>query len=105
MTQTITALFDTRERAERARRELTSSGIGPARVDLSEAAAPADPDEIDRSFFAQVKDFFLPQSDTRAYARRLGRHTVVLAAEVDDAEADRAIRLLERCGPIEAGRP
>jgi hypothetical protein len=103
MTKTIKAVFDSRSGAEQAKNQLSGAGLAPAQVRLSPggAAPRPDPAEVDRSLFAQLKDFFLPQSDAAALADRMGRNAVLLSAEVDEADADRAVRVLERCDALE----
>jgi uncharacterized protein (TIGR02271 family) len=99
-------LFDSRAEAERAVQALVSeAGLNRSAVRLdpgSEAAGgtTAAPSHEDRGFFASLKDLFVPDEDRHSYAEGMRRGAMLVSAQVDDAQIDRAMDVLEQHGAV-----
>lgn len=105
-TRTITAMFDQRADAERARQELRALGLteGDVRiVDKTEGgAAAADEHERDgNGFLASLRDFLLPADEHATYAEGIRRGGFLLTARVDEQRSDQAIGVLERSNAVD----
>lgn len=95
----ITGLFDTRTEADRAGQELARQlGLAPERLRLHEQAAGAGaaPGGEDRGILGAIADLFIPQNDAATYAEGIRRGGVLLTAEVEEQDLDRAMDILER---------
>ena len=110
MTQTITALFDTRADATRAVSELVAAGVPATSIRTSPQndVAPVtgtrtayDTNRDDQGFWASLKDMFMPEEDRYTYAEAMHRGSIMVAATVDDAHAARAEDILEQHGTVE----
>jgi uncharacterized protein (TIGR02271 family) len=106
MSRTITALFDNRQEAEAAADRLRQSRIDADRInviDQSSQGYSADrySDTQDRGFWASLKDVFLPDEDRYAYEEGVRRGGVLVSAQVDEYEADEAIRILEQSNSVD----
>jgi len=107
-TRTITAMFDSRAEAEQAVQSLVSE------IGLSRSAVRVEPgaegttggttsasSHEDKGFFASLKDLFVPDEDRYSYAEGMRRGGVLVSAQVDDAQIDRAMDVLERHGAVD----
>jgi len=110
MTQTLTALFDTRADATRAVNELVAAGISPTSirttpkidaVPVTGARTAYDTERDEQGFWASLKDMFLPEEDRYTYAEAMHRGSIMVAATVDDTYVARAEDILERHGTVE----
>jgi uncharacterized protein (TIGR02271 family) len=110
MTRTITAMFDSRSEAEAARARLTASSIDADRVriiDQSTGAAGATTGTTGTSagtgegFWASLRDMFMPDEDRHAYGEGIQRGHFMLAAEVEESQADEACRILEDSNSVD----
>jgi uncharacterized protein (TIGR02271 family) len=117
MSRTITAMFDSRSEAEAARERLTQSQIDAGRVrilDQQEAGSASassgerqqlQPGESrsdgDGGFWSSLKDAFMPDDDRQAYEEGVRRGGCLLCAQVDEGQADEAIRILEETGSVD----
>ena len=107
-TRTITAMFNTRQEAERAGRMLiTELGLSSGTVRTSPETGitdagydPANP-YAEKGFFASLKDMFLPEEDRYAYAEGMRRGAVLLTATVEESQVARASDLLEHAGAVD----
>lgn len=103
-TRTITALFDSRAEAEQAAQALASeAGVSRSAVKVeagSGTAAGASATE-DKGFFASLRDLFIPDEDRHAYAEGVRRGGAMVSAQVDDAQIDTAMDVLERHGAVD----
>jgi uncharacterized protein (TIGR02271 family) len=101
-------MFSSRADAERAAEQLRSQlSLTQGSVRLSPEAGSAD-SSYDQSrpyeetgFFASLKNLFLPDEDRYAYAEGLRRGNVLVSAQVDEAEVDRAADLMEHAGAVD----
>ena len=107
-TRTVTAMFNTRADAERAAEQIQSQlNLTHGSVRLSPETGTSDtgydqtrPYE-ETGFFASLKNLFLPEEDRYAYAEGLRRGNVLVSAQVDESEVDRAADILEHAGAID----
>jgi stress response protein YsnF len=107
MSRTITALFDTRSEAEAARERLTQSNIDAGRVrivDQAEASQSQGQSGHDGSIWSSLKDAFVADDDRSGYEEGVRRGGCLLCAQVDEHEADQAVRVLEETGSIDFDR-
>jgi len=104
MTQTKTAMYDTRGAAETARDGLISLGISGSDISIRGtddgdlAAAPATED---KGFWASLADVFMPDDDRYTYAEGVRRGGYLLTARVPDGLAGDAEDVLEGADPID----
>jgi len=108
MDRTVTALFDSREEAEAAKSRLQSSNIDADRiriVDKSSSSGTSGGSSgtggESRGFFGSLSDMFMPHEDRYAYNEGINRGGYLLCAEVDDREADEAVRILEQSNSVD----
>ncbi len=104
MSRTVTAFFDSREEAESAKSRLQSSSIDADRiriVDQSSASGSSEGSGESKGFFASLTDMFMPDDDAYAYQEGINRGGFLLCAQVDEDEADEAIRLLDESNSVD----
>ncbi len=96
-----TAYFETRAAADAAVDDLTAAGIPREQISLAGTGAgdAATPDN--RSFWDELKDFFLPAEDRYAYAEGLRRGGVVVSVRSDESNYNRALEILDRDGAVD----
>lgn len=97
----VTAFFDTHDAADIARLDLIRAGI-PAedvRVAGGEAAEAAPLHE--HSFWASLRDFFLPEEDRHLYAEGLRRGGFAVSVQTDGEAYDRVLEILDRDGAVD----
>src|SRR4051794_19379702 len=108
MMRTITAYYDNRADAERARSRLDDAGIPADRArivdrgrDVTSAPTPVIRDEHSGGFFAALRDFFFPEDDLQTYEEGLRRGGILLVVQIDEADSDQVIDLLEGTGAVD----
>lgn len=117
MSRTVTAMFDTRQEAEAAKARLQSSNIDAERVRIidktesaggsgsssygSSSTSATSSDGDNRGFFSSLTDMFLPDEDAHSYAEGINRGSFLLCAQVDENEADEAVRILEESNSVD----
>lgn len=104
MSRTVTAFFDSREEAESAKSRLQSSSIDADQiriVDQSSASGSSEGSGESKGFFASLTDMFMPDDDAYAYQEGINRGGFLLCAQVDEDEADEAIRLLDESNSVD----
>lgn len=107
-TRTITAMFNSREEAEQAGKMLVSQmGLTSAMVKTSPNAGMTDagyessrPYE-EKGFFGSLKDMLIPDEDRYGYAEGMRRGAVLLSAQVDETQIDKASDVLEHAGALD----
>ena len=109
MSRTITALFDSRSDAEAARQRLAQSGIDAGRAQIidqstSSSGTSASTSSEGQGFWASLKSAFMPEDDSHAYDEGLRRGGYLLCAQVNEEEADEAIRILDQDGAVDFDR-
>lgn len=105
MSRTITAMFDSRSEAEAARARLTESRIDAERVRiLDQTHGSGGADGRDEGFWDTLKSAFMPEEDSHAYEEGMRRGGYLVCAQVDEREADEAIRILDSSSPVDFDR-
>ncbi len=107
-TLTLTAMFKTRDEAERAGQTLASElGLNRSMVQTSPGTGVTDtgydkgrPYE-EKGFFGSLKGLMLPEEDRYAYAEGMRRGAILVNAKVDDSQIDRASDILEHAGAMD----
>jgi uncharacterized protein (TIGR02271 family) len=96
-------MFDSRAEAERAVEDLVSAvGLDRSAIGMEAGSAAATtPAPQEKSFFASLKDFFVPDEDRHTYAEGLRRGSVLVTAQVDEARLNRAMGVLEQHGAVD----
>ena len=103
-TRTVTALFDSRAEAEQAVQSLVSeAGVNRSsvKVEAGSGATAGAAGTEDKGFFASLRDLFIPDEDRHAYAEGVRRGGAMVSAQVDDAQIDTAMDVLERHGAVD----
>jgi hypothetical protein len=101
--QTIPAVFDSFEQAERAGSNLYASlSLAENAVSLRNAADARDASAPDpQGFIATLQGLFLPERDHSLYGEALRRGGTLLCAKVDETQAQSARALLDQSGAID----
>ena len=100
-TRNATAYFETRAAADAAVEDLVAAGIPRDQVSVAGTGGAASAASDDRSFWEELKDFFLPAEDRYAYAEGLRRGGVVVSVRSDETNYDRAMEILDRDGAVD----
>lgn len=107
--RTFTALYESREDAERTQAELTRLGI----IDVDGETNIHDRDTADfsdaglttatsrRGFFAGLRDLFVSEEDSHTYAEGVKRGHFLLTVKTDEANADRVQAVLEGSNAVD----
>lgn len=107
MSRTLTALFDSRSDAEAAKARLEAASIDVSRVHVHDQGSTgygessAYSSHENRGFWSSVKSAFLPDEDRHTYEEGIRRGGALLTAEVDEDDADEAVRVLESANSID----
>jgi uncharacterized protein (TIGR02271 family) len=106
MTNTITALFDTRSDAEAAKERLTTARVDVDHVHIHDKASAGYKDSgysthDDRGIWDSIKHAFLPDEDRHTYEEGVRRGGVLLTADVDDSNVEEAVAVLEEANSID----
>ncbi|QQV78825.1 DUF2382 domain-containing protein [Sphingomonas aliaeris] len=106
MSSTITALFDTRADAERAKERLKSARVDADHVHLHDKSSTGYKDSgysthQDRGFWDSIKNAFVPDEDRHTYEEGVRRGGVLLTADVDDDCVDEAVKVLEEANTVD----
>lgn len=106
MTRTITALFDDRSEAEAAVQRLMSAGLGAEDVRIHDKTTEGYQEDRhsnhhDRGLWASIKHAFLPDEDRHTYEEGVRRGGYLVTADVDEARADTAIKVLEESNTVD----
>jgi uncharacterized protein (TIGR02271 family) len=103
--RTVTALYESRAAAERARAQLMQLPLPADAVEiieqdnsLQDAAAAG---HHGRGLWARIKDMFLPDEDREIYEEGIRRGGFLLYARAEDNDVDRVIAILDASGPID----
>jgi len=102
---TVTAFFRDKADAEEATRKLASAGIAEGNIRLvpgreSDSVAATDID-TGRGFWEALGDFFFPSDDREVYAEGLRRGGYLVTVNVNDAQHETAIDILDDEGTID----
>jgi len=100
----IVAVFDTSAAAQAARTRLIERGIPGDRITITDqntGERKLETPHARGSFWAHIKEMFMPDHDRHTYEESMRRGGCMLVASVDDAIADQAIACLESAGAID----
>jgi len=100
----IVAVFDTYEAAQSGRNSLLELGLPPSEVTLTNQSTTRhtlETPEARGSFWAHVKEMFVPDSDRHTIEESMRRGGHVLVATVDDSQADQVVETLEQAGAVD----
>lgn len=110
MSRTVTAFFDSRDEAEAAKTRLQSSSIDADRIRIIDQSSSSN-DSNDsgstgssgenKGFFASLSDMFLPDDDAYAYQEGINRGGYLLTAQVEEGQADEAVRILDEANSVD----
>ncbi|WP_051971741.1 YsnF/AvaK domain-containing protein [Massilia sp. 9096] len=98
MSRTITALFDTRADAEAGRQRLLDANLHADHVrihDKSSVGEAGYSSHQEPGLWASIKNAFLPDEDRHTYEEGVRRGGFLLTADVDEHQADEAVRALD----------
>ena len=107
MSRTLTALFDSRADAEAAKSRLEAASIDISGVHVHDqqstgySESSAYSTHENKGFWANLKGAFLPDEDRHTYEEGIKRGGALLTAEVDEDDADEAVRVLESANTID----
>ena len=107
MSRTLTALFDSRADAEAAKSRLQASSIDISGVHVHDQQSTgynessAYSTHENKGFWSNLKGAFLPDEDRHTYEEGIKRGGALLTAEVDEDDADEAVRILESADSID----
>jgi len=101
----IVAAFDGAAAAQAARAQLIDLGIPSDRITLTDQSSlrerKLETPQARGSFWAHIKEMFMPDHDRHTYEESMRRGGCVLVATVNDSRADEAIACLERAGAVD----
>jgi uncharacterized protein (TIGR02271 family) len=103
-TRRVVAAFESPEAARNARNSLLELGLGPEQITITDQGSAERTVEHSRgtgTFWAHIKEMFMPDRDRDMYQESLRRGSCVLVATVDDTRADEAIACLDRAGAVD----
>lgn len=106
MTQTITAMYQTRAEAEQVadsvRRNTTFAGATARVLPETDAETTATTEhQHDTGFIATLRNFFMPEEDRYGYAEGMRRGSYMVAIETDASHAHEVMDLLEHSGAVD----
>jgi uncharacterized protein (TIGR02271 family) len=101
MSRTITALFDSRADAEAGRQRLLDANLHADNVRIHDKASVGETgysSHQEPGLWASIKNAFLPDEDRHTYEEGVRRGGFLLTADVDEHQADEAVRALDEAG-------
>jgi hypothetical protein len=103
MTQTKTALYDTRAAAEAAREKLAELGVEDSDISVQGADTPTGPaaDMTGKDFWAGLAELFMPDEDRQTYSEGLRRGNYLLSVRVPEGLEFEVNDVLEAADPID----
>jgi uncharacterized protein (TIGR02271 family) len=99
--RTLTAFYDDRGEAERAKEQLEGMGVSDVRITAQENDRSGGATEGHKGFMETLRDIFMPDEDRTAYSEGLHRGGSLLTARVDDAQVDQVCDLLDQSGAVD----
>jgi uncharacterized protein (TIGR02271 family) len=107
-THTVTAMYSTRQDAEKAAaaiRQDTAIGATNVRIlpehDAGTTTGTTHAASDESGFFGSLRAFFMPEEDRYGYAEGMRRGSYMVAVDTDDAHANRVMSVLEDHGAID----
>ena len=100
--RTVTAFFDTRDAADKARADLIAAGISPDTVSvLGGDAVDTASGAQEGGFWHALKELFVPDEDKYTYAEGLRRGGFTLSVRTSETDYDRTIDILDADGAVD----
>jgi len=96
MSRTLTAMFDSRADAEAAKARLIASHVDTDHIRIVEQGAQGD-----HGIWASLKSMFVADEDRHAYGEGIRRGAFLLTADVEEGEADGAVRILDEGNSVD----
>ena len=103
----VTAFFDTRAAAEKAKVEVLALGLGHDTVSITEGrggtgmTGSTTASTEHEGFWGSLKSMFAPEEDKHTYAEGLHRGGFLLTAHTGEADYDRVLHILDREGAVD----
>ncbi len=107
MSRTLTAMFDNRSDAEAAKQRLIDANIDSGRVRIVEQGTDATMGTTGATstgghgFWQSLKDMFVSDEDRHAYGEGIRRGGYLLTADVEERDADAAVRILDEGNSVD----
>lgn len=102
MSRTVTALFDSRADAQASADNLRQLGIDADDIHIHDNSSQSTRSEHEGlGLWATIKNAFLPDDDRQTYEEGIRRGGFLLTADVDEAQADQAIRVLDAANTVD----
>ena len=106
MSNTITALFDTRAEAEAAKQRLQSARVDADNIHIHDKSSTGYKESgysshEDVGFWDSIKNAFVPDEDRHTYEEGVRRGGALLTADVDDDCIDEAVKILEDADTVD----
>lgn len=104
--RTVTAFFDTRAAAEKAKADVVQAGVPTNLVTIVEGSSQATKSTAatqthEGGFWGSVKELFAPEEDKHAYAEGLSRGGFLLTAHTTDAHYEHVLDILDHEGAVD----
>ena len=96
MSRTLTAFFDSRADADAAKARLVASHVDADHIKIVDQSTGGD-----KGLWASLKDLFVADDDRHAYGEGIRRGGFLLTAEVDEGQADAAVRVLDEGNSVD----
>jgi uncharacterized protein (TIGR02271 family) len=103
-THTVTAMYSTRQEAEKAAaavRQDTAIGATNVRILPENGQGTTTTASDESSFLNSLRNFFMPEEDRYGYAEGMRRGSYMVAVDTDETHADHVMSLLEDHGAID----
>lgn len=99
MSRTLTAMFDNRADADAAKARLIASHVDTDHIKIVEKGANDASGET--GMWASLKNMFVADEDRHAYGEGIRRGGYLLTADVEEGQADAAVRVLDEGGSVD----
>ncbi len=104
----VTAFFDTKAAAEKAKVEVLALGLGEDTVSITEGQGStgytgqrSTVGTTNEGFWGSLKNVFAPEEDKHAYAEGLQRGGYLLTVHTSEAHYDRVLHILDHEGAVD----
>lgn len=101
MSRTVTAFYDNFTDAETAVTHLVDAGLHLKSTDIIGPTQEGEQPDQHHGFWAKLADLFMPDEDRHTYYEGVRRGGYLVVADVDEDEAERAIRVLDDSNSVD----
>lgn len=102
MPRTLTALFDSRDQADRARARLRDAGVHDGDIRMFQPDAADQRKGADgRSLWQQFQDLFVDDNDAHAHAEGVRRGGIMVTVQAAERDAERIADILDGEGSVD----